>query len=228
MPPAVHSRIRILHLEDNARDADLIHELLETQGLDADFVRAAGRETFEAALTGGTFDAILADFRVPGYDGMAAVKFARHHAPTVPVIVISGSLGDEAAVECLKQGATDYLLKDRLDRLGPALRRALQDAVEEQNRRRAEQALRESEERFRQLAETIDDVFWSSTPDQQTLIYVSPAFERVWGRSIAELNADPTGWINSIVPDDQPNVRDALAKLAAGIGYEIEYRITRP
>ena len=228
MPPAPSSRIRILHLEDNARDAELIHELLKSQGLEVDFVQVTGRKSFESGLTTGCFDAILVDYRVPDYDGKSALKFARHHAPMVPVIVISGSLGDEAAVECLKQGATDYLLKDRLDRLGPALRRALQDAVEERNRRHAEQALRESEERFRQLAETVEEVFWITEPDQKTIIYVSPPFERVWGRRIAELHANPTGWIDSIVPEDQPKVREALKQLAAGVDYEIEYRIVRP
>jgi PAS domain S-box-containing protein len=226
--PAAKPRIQILHLEDNPIDAELIHELLAVDGLASDFMRVAGRKDFEAALSAGTFDAVLADYNVPDYDGKAALKFAKQQQPAVPVIVISGSLGDEAAVQCLKQGATDYLLKDRLDRLGPALRRALREAAEERERRRAEAELRESEERFRQLAETIDDVFWTTAPDHKAFIYVSPAFERVWGRSLAELHSTPILWIDAIHPGDRSRVLEALQRLAAGVDYNIEYQIIRP
>jgi PAS domain S-box-containing protein len=220
-----NGRVRILHLEDNPRDSELIHELLASDGLEAEFVRVAGRQDFEAAVRREAFDAVLTDYSVPDYDGMSALRFAKSIDATVPVIVISGSLGEEAAVQCLKHGATDYLLKDRLDRLGPALRRALHEAKEERQRRLAEAALRESEERFRQLAETIDDVFWNTTPDCQTINYVSPAFERVWGRTLAELRQKPTLWIDCIRAADRPRVLEALKRLARGEDFEIEYRI---
>jgi two-component system, cell cycle sensor histidine kinase and response regulator CckA len=140
--------IRILHLEDNPRDAELVRDLLDSAGLDAAIRRTASRAEFEQIVTQCDFDLVLLDFAVPGYNGMAALAAARNALPDVPAIVISGSLEEEQAVACLHNGATDYLLKHRLDRLGPAVERALQEATNARRRRETEKALRASEERF--------------------------------------------------------------------------------
>lgn len=113
-----------------------------------------------------------------------------------------------------------------LDFEGRPARLVLAKDITEQ--KRVQEALRESEARFRQLAETIEDVFWSTTPDYQAIVYVSPAFERVWGRSLAELHATPTLWLDAIHHEDRSRVIAALESLARGIEYEIEYRIFRP
>ena len=146
---AMKRAIRILHLEDNPRDAELIRWQLESDGLACDVVRAAGREAFEAAIADGRFDLVLCDFNVPGYDALSALKHARASRPSLPFVVISGELSEEEAVECLRAGATDYLFKQRLQRLAPAVMRALDEAVERENLRQAEVARSESDDRFR-------------------------------------------------------------------------------
>lgn len=137
--------IRIIHLEDSPRDAELVQERFRAEGIPCTIVWVAGKEPFESALVRDSFDLILCDYNLPDYDGMSAVAFARAKHPEAPLIVISGTLGDEEAVECLKQGATDYVLKDRLSRLAPAVRRALEEADERRQRRHAEAALRANE-----------------------------------------------------------------------------------
>ena len=104
------SPIRVLHLEDSLRDAELIQAELEAEGLACDTRLVCGQEGFESALSGDSFDVILCDHNLPGYDGRSALELAREKAALVPVILLSGTLGEEEAVECLKLGATDYVL----------------------------------------------------------------------------------------------------------------------
>lgn len=136
-------RLRVLLLEDSSLDAELVTESLTGTGLDHSVDRAIGREDFAAALQGSAYDLILADFVLPSFDGMAALALARELAPDTPFIFVSGTLGEEIAVEALKRGATDYVLKQRLERLSPTVLRALAEARERAERQRAERALRE-------------------------------------------------------------------------------------
>lgn len=141
--------IRVLHLEDDPRDAELIRQKLRTEGLDCDISWVDRKETFETALAHEAFDLVIADYNLPDYDAMSALARVREKQPELPVIVVSGTVGEEEAVECLKAGATDYVLKQRPQRLGAAVARALREAEQRQERRETEEALRESEERFR-------------------------------------------------------------------------------
>ena len=135
-------RLRILHLEDDPIDAELVRETLEGSGLACESVRVDDRPGFEAALDAGTFDLILADYSLPSYDGLSAQALARERRPDVPFIFLSGTLGEEIAIERLKEGATDYVLKQRLTRLPAAVRRALKEAAERNDRHRAEAEIR--------------------------------------------------------------------------------------
>jgi len=138
-------QLRILHLEDDPQDAELIEAHLAAEGYVCDILVVAGREEFAAALDSGGVDLILADFALPGFNGMAALELVRKKYPEIPFIFVSGRLGEEAAIESLKSGATDYVLKNRLSRLLPAVQRALAEAAERQERKNAEEALWESE-----------------------------------------------------------------------------------
>jgi len=155
--------VRILLLEDSQIDAELIRERV-SRALDSfEITQVMLRGEFEAALDRGRFDLILADYSLPSFDGMAALDIVRETAPETPFIVVSGVLGEEFAIEALKRGATDYVLKQRLSRLPAAMRRALSEAHERRERRLAEErlhetmrALRENEEHVRRLNETLE------------------------------------------------------------------------
>jgi PAS domain S-box-containing protein len=141
----VTSPLRILLLEDNANDAELIQELLEGDHFVCEVTRAQTRAEFAAALKTVEIDLILADYKLPSFDGISALKLALSQRPDLPFIFVSGTLGEELAIEAVKIGATDYVLKTRLSRLVPSVQRALREARERAERKKAEEALRRSE-----------------------------------------------------------------------------------
>jgi len=136
--------LRILSLEDDPDDAGLMQERLEADGIACDLVRVDTQPAFEASI-GESFDLILADYTLPSFDGLCALRLAISACPDVPFIFVSGTLGEEVAIEALKIGATDYVLKSRLLRLVPSVLRALREADERTARRRAQEALARSE-----------------------------------------------------------------------------------
>ncbi len=136
--------LRILYLEDDQHDAELVQAILEEEGIACDVVCVEIRADFLAALEQGRFDIILADYALPSFDGFSALAIAKEQCPDVPFIIVSGAIGEELAVEAIKSGATDYVFKQRLFRLGSSVRRALKEAEERTERKRAEEALREA------------------------------------------------------------------------------------
>jgi DNA-binding NtrC family response regulator len=137
--------LRILSLEDDPKDTDLIEELLASEEIVCEVTRVDTEAEFSASLEQGGIDLILADYSLPSFDGLSALKLAITACPEVPFIFVSGTLGEEVAIEALKIGATDYVLKTRLSRLVPSVLRALREATERDDRRQAEQSLRRSE-----------------------------------------------------------------------------------
>jgi two-component system, cell cycle sensor histidine kinase and response regulator CckA len=142
--------LRLLHLEDSPRDAAIIHHRLEAEGVACDIILATGKESFETALTQEPFDLIISDYNLPGYDGITALKQAQAAQPDVPVILISGTVGEEQAVTVLQMGATDYLLKAHLERLVPAVHRAIREAEARRTHKEADRALHEREQTLRE------------------------------------------------------------------------------
>ena len=227
---AIMGPVRLLHLEDNPRDAELIHDRLEVAGLAGDITQVSNRIGFETALENGSYQIILCDFNLPDYDGISALSIARIKQPDVPVIIISGSLGEEEAVKCLHLGATDYLLKQRLERLPSAVRRAIIAADEQHKRRQAESELRASEERFRLLAQHSRDGFWFVGLKPERVLYISPAVEEIWGRPAEDFYRDVNVWWNGIDPADLERVRAAWEACADGRSprFEEEFRVIKP
>jgi PAS domain S-box-containing protein len=153
--------VRVLHLEDDPNDAELVKSALSEDGLACEITRVSTERHFREELQRSGFDLILADYKLPSFDGMAALALARSMTSDIPFILLSGTLGEERAVEALKTGATDYLLKDRLSRLGPSVRRALREAAQGREQRQAEAALRESQERLALALEASRIGVWS-------------------------------------------------------------------
>lgn len=133
-------RLKALLLEDDDLDAELTSEAL-AKAFEPEIERVSARAPFEAAVMRGGFEVILADFSLPAFNGVEALEFAREHAHDVPFIFVSGVLGEEFATEALKEGATDYVVKQRLGRLPRVVQRALAEADTRRERRRAEQQL---------------------------------------------------------------------------------------
>jgi PAS domain S-box-containing protein len=127
---------------------------LEEEGIRSELTRVEAEQDFISALKGGRFDLILADYTLPAFDVVSALKLAQEHAPDVPFLFVSGTLGEDVAIEALKNGATDYVLKTHLARLGPSVTRALREARERTERKRAEEALRDSEEQWKAAFES--------------------------------------------------------------------------
>ena len=139
------SPFRVLHLEDDVRDTELIQATLEAEGIAAELTRVETEQDFFSALGRGDVNLVLADYTLPSFDGMSALRIARQKAPDVPFLFVSGTLGEDVAIEALKTGATDYVLKTRLNRLVPAITRALRETRERTERNRAKEALGRSE-----------------------------------------------------------------------------------
>jgi len=137
--------LRILSVEDDPRDAELIQDLLETAGIACEVTRVETQAALLASLAQGGIDLILADYTLPSFDGLSALKLAKQACPEVPFIFVSGTLGEEVAIEALKFGAIDYVLKTRLSRLVPSVTRALREARERADRKQATEKLRRSE-----------------------------------------------------------------------------------
>lgn len=346
--------LQLLHLEDDLSDRELVHHALATAQWPCEFTYAATRLEFQTALKRQVFDLILADFTLPGFDGLTALYLAREQQPETPCIFVSGTMSEEQAIASLEHGATDYVLKRHLERLKSAVHRARRE-VEERTRRqvaeealkasetflqslvenlpfivyrkdargrlifgnrhycerlgrpladligktdfdlfppdlarqywadslavmetqrsidkvevqikpdgqpswihifkvpviddhqriigtqgmywdvtehkKAEEALYKSEQRFREMAENIRDVFWITNSDGSQLLYVSPAYEQIWGRPAGDLYRQSTAWIEAILAEDRERVLAAQAQLAKGEECRIEYRIARP
>ncbi|WP_316189560.1 HD domain-containing phosphohydrolase [Bradyrhizobium sp. SZCCHNS1054] len=204
MDPAPDRSLKILILEDEPTDAELVERTLRKAGLKIVVERTATGRGFAEALDKFKPDIILADYKLPDFDGLAAVKLVRKKDPELPVIAVSGFIGDQAAVELIRAGANDYVLKDRLARLPSAVQRAMAETEGRRERKRAEEALRESEVKLREseamyrslvaaMAEGV--VFQAASGD---VIATNPAAARILGgpseRRLFGLKSDTVPW----------------------------------
>jgi two-component system cell cycle sensor histidine kinase/response regulator CckA len=197
--------IRILHVEDNLNDAQLISRLIKSAGLSARITLARDKEEFLEAIH-QPHDLILCDYSLPGFHGRDALELAKRKCPQAPFIFLSGTLGEEAAVESLKSGAVDYVLKDRLGRLVPAVRLALTVARDRVERLKLEQELRQ---RAMLLDLTDDAVLVFSI--QGAINFCNKGAERLYGWTCDELQK--TALIGSVFQSGQEweNLRTALS-----------------
>src|SRR5918994_2323822 len=224
----------ILDLEDDPLDTELVQANLAEGGITCEIVRVKTREEFVAALKGSDFDLIFSDYSLPSFDGLSALKLAKEIRPEVPFILVSGAIGEDRAIEALKSGATDYVLKQRMERLVPAVRRAVSEAEEWKERKRIQEALRRSEQQFRTLVEQIPAVTYTqqlakpgSSRTNPTL-YASPQIESQSGHPSQAFVEDPELWIKLLHPEDRERVLAEDRRTdETGDPFRLEYRKIR-
>ena len=219
--------MRILYLEDEPKDAELVQASLEAEGIVCELTRADTQPGFLAFLQQGGFDLILADYTLPLFDGISALRIAQENCPEVPFIFVSGTMGEELAIEALKQGATDYVFKTRLSRIAPSVRRALREAEERSERRQAEEALQRSEvylSEAQRLSHT-GSFGWRVASGE---IYWSEETYRIFG---LELTIRPTLdlALERIHPEDRRLVQEVIQSASQSENdFDFEHRLLMP
>jgi two-component system, cell cycle sensor histidine kinase and response regulator CckA len=219
------SVLTVLHLEDDSDYAELVKGMLAQQGLQARIMLVENLADFTRALEKEKFDLILADYSLPSCTGLQALEAARRQSSDIPFLLVSGAIGEQAAIDSLKNGATDYVLKQWPERLIPAVRRALQLAEERAQRKRAEEELVRRERYFRALTENSQDVLTILDRDG-ALRYTSPSLKRVLGYEPQELVGRNA--FELVHPVDAPAARQAFAEVLQNpdrtITHEFRFR----
>ncbi len=218
--------LRVLIVEDRPNDAELMIYALRHADFEPDWQRVDTEADYVAHL-GQDLDVILADYSLPQFDAMGALRLLQASGLDIPFIVVTGSVGEETAVNCIKAGADDYLLKDRLTRLGQAVVRALHEKNLREEKLQAQAALQESEARFRRLAENAPDVIcrYRLSPTRG-FEYVSPVVTAVTGYTPEEHYADADLWSKFILPEDAELAYQAITDVEQ-VSHPLVLRVVR-
>jgi PAS domain S-box-containing protein len=208
--------LRLLILEDNEDDALLLIRVIQNEGYTVQYDRIDSAAAMETAVSGREYDAVISDYSMPQFTAPDALRIVQAHGIDVPFIVVSGTIGEELAVAMMHAGAHDYLMKNNLARLVPALERELHEAEERRKKYQMEQSLRESEERFRRLADTCPVLIWIAGVKRHAF-YFNKRWLDFTGRSASQEYGQ--GWMEDVHPND----RNALSQV-----YEAAFESRRP
>ena len=192
--------LHILLLEDDSADSELIRATLKNGGINCELKQIETRNDFLAELQSCNWDLILSDYLLPQFDGFSALKIAQETCPDIPFILVSGLLGEERAIEALKDGATDYVLKQRLERLLPSVLRAIRDSQERQELKRTEESLRQTDDMLRAVVDASPVAIITLSSDYQVLTWNKTA-EEIYGWKAFEILHQPL----PIVPEKSQN-----------------------
>lgn len=219
------SPLRLLLVEDNPDDAELVLAELHRRGCPVEAQCVELLADVHAALAGGPWDVVLSDFGLPGHDGLDVLRAVREHDPDLPFLFVSGSIGEEVAVAAMRAGAHDYVLKDNLTRLAPAVLREVKDAADRRHHRRTADALRVMETRLRRVFESsmLGMVFWRQ---DGTVLDANAEYLRLTGFSTEDLREGRINW-RSLVPAHFVDVQAAIHREleAHGISAAAEMQI---
>ena len=220
--------VRVLFVEDVPTDAELAEREIRQVLPSSSFRCIDTREEFLEALSSFKPDLIVTDYSMPRFDGLTVLKLTLEHAPLTPVIIFTGAINEDTAVECMKRGAADYVIKEHLKRLGQAVLRALEEKQVRLERRQAEEALRESENRYRTVSELTSDFAYAVAigPKGEFMPeWTTEALRRITGYD-PNFNGNVRGdWQSIIFPQDRPVAMQHLRANLAGQTHIGEYRI---
>src|SRR6202158_1809429 len=219
--------LRIVSVEDDPKDAGLIQDLFEAEGILCEITRVDTQASLLDLLKRGGVDVILADYTLPSFDGISALKLAIKVCPDVPFIFVSGTLREEVAIEALKLGATDYVLKTSLSRLVPSVQRALREATQKVERKRAEEALRQSETYLAEAQRLSHTGSFGWKPSTGAIIWSEETFR------IFQYDRTTTPTVERVLqrvhPEDAALVQQTIERATKdGKGFEHGYRLLMP
>ncbi len=202
--------IRVLQIEDSLTDAKLVLQALRSPGSSLEALRVEDASSLRAALEQKAWDVVISDWSMPKFSALSALEIVKASGLDLPFIIVSGTIGEETAVEAMRAGADDYVLKDKLGRLRPAVERELRERAHREARRAAEADARAQQKRFRALIENSADAITLTGLDG-TLLYASPAMARMLGAAV-------DGWVGGsaiqfVHPDDRASVGAVMAKI---------------
>jgi PAS domain S-box-containing protein len=219
--------LNLLVVEDSEDDAQLVGRELRRGGYEVEYKRVETAQDMEAALASHSWDLIICDYSMPSFSAPKALEVLKSMDRDIPFIIVSGTIGEETAVEALKAGAHDFLIKGNLARLLPAIQREIQDAEVRRERKRAEKSLLESEAKFRRLVEHLPAVvYMNQASAASSTIYVSPQIETMFGYTQEEWLADPEFWMKALHPEDHADViKQVHASIQTGDPFDMEYRM---
>ena len=221
------TQLRALIVEDSEDDTLLLVRELRKAGFDVSHSRVETRKAMTCALDRGQWDLVITDYTLPRFSGTEALGISREHDPDLPVIVVSGTIGEDVAVEMMRAGAVDYILKDNLARLSLSIERELADAIQRREYKQAEEALAESQRRLNALMGNLPDMAYrcDNSPNRP-MSFVSLGCRLLTGYSPEALTAaDGIPWTHLIHVDDRELVRKAIQNAHATEPFEVEYRI---
>ena len=206
-----NQELKILFLEDSVRDIAIISELLTKAGVDFIINHVDNKFEFEKALSNKKYDVILADFNLPGYDAFEALNRAIEICPEIPVIIVSGFIGEETAIELIKKGAVDYILKDKPDKLPYVLKRALNEAKVKKEQKQAEEALKKSEHNYRMLFDNMSEGIFILDAETQKVVLSNKAIAQIYGFD-SEADTLEVNPIDFVLPEDKEAVYKIIAE----------------
>lgn len=201
--------LKILMLEDSIEDAEFIQMYLQRGGLKYDVTLVCNRDEFIEAIDRQTFDVILSDHRLPQFNSMEALRIRNNKIIFTPFLLVSGAVSEEYAVSIMKEGASDYILKDRLQRLPNAIIQAIEKQKTEQEKLKAEEELLKSNERYQLACKATADVIWDWNLITNEVIW-GDGYETLFGHQLSETETAVYSWINYIHPDDKERVIQGL------------------
>ncbi|MBI2952754.1 MAG: response regulator [Chloroflexi bacterium] len=216
--------LHVLIVEDSEEDARLLLRELGRGGYDPKFERVETPSGMSNVLMKQAWEVVIADYVLPQFSGLAALQLLQEKGLDLPFIVVSGKIGEETAVEAMRAGAHDYIVKGNLTRLVPAIQRELREVANRRERRKTEVALRESEARFLRMAENAHDIIYRyELQPRKTLSYLSPAITRVIGFAPEEYLADP-GLVRRIIHPDDRHLLDAMLGSEPPLAVTVRWR----